>query len=694
MAQVRTAAAQESSLPEIVVTGEQAGVSDGSVAAGYRTGRASTTGPWRDLKLQDTPYSINVIPEELIKNVQATTPDQLLRMNPVVQLIQPTASNARPSYNIRGFNNSSNYEDGLRVVNGWGIAPELYERVEVLSGLSGFLYGPANVGGIVNYVSKQPLAQPHASITGGTLGARDGLSYYTHGDFGGSLDKEGRVRVRMNVASQDGTIGPDEAKQRRNLINGALDWHVTDRFVVGLTATHFDYRQIGLPATWLTANTGVSYPAAPNVNKLWSQPWTYQELTTNKVGAHAKWEINDVFTFRSAFTHSTFDDQNIAISNTLNANGTYSQSAQARAPRTLYNDAGYAYLDAKFNTGPLQHTLTMGYNADRYYYRSALDMQQTLAVGTFPFGSEPGRAAQPNFNVGQKPRYTNQTGENRNIVVGDKIDLGQYVTALVGVTRSNVAMSVMSAPGVTSSSYDRAAYTPTGSLIFKATPWLSLYGTYIQSLEQGLTVPLIGYTNAGEVLPPVISEQYEVGAKATLGGMLITTSYFQIDKANYYSFNNGDGTLTYRQDGRQVHKGVEIVAGGNLATGLRLFGGLTFFNAEVLQTANPALIGKRPQNVSETMAKAYLEYDLPFIPGLTLTGGVYYTGSFFADATNLQALPSYTLADLGARYTTEFQGRALILRANVTNIADKSYWQSGNFLGDPRRYTVSAQLKF
>ncbi|WP_368794747.1 TonB-dependent receptor, partial [Enterococcus sp. HPCN18] len=84
---------------------------------------------------------------------------------------------------------------------------------------------------------------------------------------------------------------------------------------------------------------------------------------------------------------------------------------------------------------------------------------------------------------------------------------------------------------------------------------------------------------------------------------------------------------TYVQDGRQVHKGLEFTATGRLARQLSVVGGVTLLDAQVTRNPQtPALVGKTPANVAERLAKVYLEYDLDAVPGLTLTGGVFYTG--------------------------------------------------------------------
>nr|WP_256388649.1 MULTISPECIES: TonB-dependent receptor [unclassified Methylosinus] len=100
------------------------------------------------------------------------------------------------------------------------------------------------------------------------------------------------------------------------------------------------------------------------------------------------------------------------------------------------------------------------------------------------------------------------------------------------------------------------------------------------------------------------------------------------------------------------------------------------------------------------MGKLYVEYRLPFVQGLTLTGGFNYVGpqvgNVFAP-TNVRAiewLPSYVTGDIGLRYETRIFDTETIWRLDVTNIANASYWQQTEMLGAPRTVAFSATAKF
>ena len=137
-------------VPKVSVTAPSA-ATEGSAEAGYLVKTTTAAGPvWGDLPLQDAPYSVHVQSQQLIENMQAGAPDQMLKTNPFVQPAMLTTLNARPTFYMRGFLVTAVNEDGLRNYNGWVNALEDVERIETLTGLSGFLYGTGNVGGLIN----------------------------------------------------------------------------------------------------------------------------------------------------------------------------------------------------------------------------------------------------------------------------------------------------------------------------------------------------------------------------------------------------------------------------------------------------------------------------------------------------------------------------------------------------------------
>lgn len=279
-------------------------------------------------------------------------------------------------------------------------------------------------------------------------------------------------------------------------------------------------------------------------------------------------------------------------------------------------------------------------------------------------------------------------------MIGDDVRFSERWQLLIGINQANVRSQYYASTGThaLTSQYDEAAWTPTVSLLFKPLSSVTTYATYMEALEPGAIVGTT-YRNAGEILPPLISKQYEIGGKAEIGGLLLSSALFQINKGNQYS-DDGTTTGTYVQDGREIHRGIEFIATGKLTDRLTVMGGVTWMNNRVEKTNDPALRGKQPTNTAEKMAKLYAEYSVPSIPGLVLTGGIYFTGPQYADTINTDKLPGYKVIDIGARYSTKIAGKETAFRLGITNLTDKDYWSNGYQLGDPRIVAFSVATQF
>jgi len=677
---------------------------DGSAAAGYRAENVKNVGALGGMKLQDTPYSMSVVSQEFLKNTQTTSLDDVFKRNPATQLYGPRAAGYASAVAIRGFSGSGNMNianDGLRFTNGAdaGNFIEDTEQLEIITGLTGFLYGPATPGGLVNYVLKRPTYERYNSVT---LGNAGGENYYMHGDFGGKIDDAGVFAYRLNVLTQDGETAIDLQKHRREMISAALDWNVNDDLQIQFDASHRKNEVRGLSSYWYVY-PGAERPDASSLknDKLYSQKWSFSDNETDKAGVRANWRLNDTFTLRAAFAAQQYTDEFTYTGPTISTTGRYSQPLYAFAPIETEEKSGSLFLDAAFATGPLGHKLTVGYQGNTSRVKQYEDHipypgpQYTSPVGEIPLDQRP-QVDKPSYSIGHGDQRLANSSETNNFLLGDIITFNEQWSTILGVTHTQIksyANEFVYAKAFgtpeTETRYNKTKTSPNISLIYKPVPWLTTYATYIEGLQSGGTVPNDG-VNAGQILPPQVSEQYEIGAKATVGETLFTLAFFNIDKPNNYKNSLG----YYTQDGRQENNGMEFSVTGKVVPELTVVGGITLLDPKVKKTAVTANEGNAPTNVAKQLAKVYAEYDLDAVPGLALTGGAYYTGKQYADEANHESLPSFTTFDAGARYKTHVADNDVTFRLNVANLGNKEYWLNSFYLGDPRTVQFSAQLEF
>ena len=121
-----------------------------------------------DTPIMETPVSIKVIPQQVMKD------QQVVRLDEAVQNVSGVIPNndsygTNDSFSIRGFDAMEmTYEDGLRLDQysnaGFPIDMANVERLEVVKGPASVMYGQAEPGGVVNIITKQPLDTSHYSL--------------------------------------------------------------------------------------------------------------------------------------------------------------------------------------------------------------------------------------------------------------------------------------------------------------------------------------------------------------------------------------------------------------------------------------------------------------------------------------------------------------------------------------------------
>ncbi|BAK71075.1 TonB-dependent siderophore receptor [Aliarcobacter butzleri] len=669
---------------------------NGTAENGYLSEDITGIGLWGKRSLQDTPYSMSVIPQELIENVQAKDMNQIFKMNPTTQETGQMLTGLGDAQwvTIRGFEVNNPIINGIPYSTKWASTPMMQdiERVEIINGATGFLYGGGRVGGAVNYITKKPTTEDLRNISIGSYGNE---SYYTHLDLGGQFDDNHTFGYRINALYQNGEL-PNESDKEQKAISLVFDWKPTDNFYTDIKYSYKNSLEKG--GNFYFNN--VSDRKAINKSKGFSPDWIQDELKLNKVENNTNWNINDTFTLRTSLMYEKTKSRGSDITATVKDNTVISSLSSwdtyiwKGAWQETENYGGNIFLDSNFDTLNVNHNLTIGYSMnsrkhstredDGHFYRfnenvSLNDIKNLVEPDWDSFGS-----------MGTKPLKPSTKSEYQNILIGDDITFNDQWSALVGANYATVIDRSYRAD----TKYDESKLTPTLSLIFKPFEQLTTYTTYIESLEAG-TIVGDRYKNEGQILAPYKSKQYEIGTKYSLFNekVLLNGSLFRIEKANKYE-KDTTPKLTLTQEGEEIHQGIELGITGKVTDNLTIIAGGTLIDLSVEKVEDKALEGKKPINAASKMAKLYSEYEISQIKGLAITGGAYYTGKSYGDRSNKDVLPSYTLYDAGLRYKTKLDKYPTTFNLNVQNLTDEVYWTRNNMLGDPRSVAFSMKMEF
>ncbi|WP_333892819.1 TonB-dependent siderophore receptor, partial [Atlantibacter subterraneus] len=253
------------------------------------------------------------------------------------------------------------------------------------------------------------------------------------------------------------------------------------------------------------------------------------------------------------------------------------------------------------------------------------------------------------------------------------------------------------------SRYDQSRWMPTYGLVYKAWDEVSFYANHTEALQPGQAAPK-GTSNYGESTDIVHSKQNEVGVKMDYGRIGGSLALYEIKKPSGFNVASSDPNAlpTWKMDGEQRNRGIELNVFGEPLLGLRVNGSATWIDAELTKTQNGVNKGNDPIGIPSYVMVLGAEYDIQPVQGLTATARVNRTGSQYANAANTKKLDAYTTLDLGVRYKMQLnQDRnEMTWRVGVDNVTNENYWSSVDdggtyiFQGEPRTLKVSMSYDF
>jgi iron complex outermembrane recepter protein len=685
---------------KVVVSGTREGESS------YRVPALDSVGPLGSTPVLDTPYSIGILPRDLIENSQAVNFRDVSKYLPLVAFQEQQGPDIlRPqTRGMQGGNFQNSKQDGMTMFVTVANAIEQFEQIEVVNGPSAALYGPANPSGMFNFVTKRPtdfdFREVTASYTADSIGT-------LKADLGGRIDPGGRVSYRINglYGSGDGYV--DLSHQRRVLGDIGIDVRPWNHGVLELNYSNYTLIDKGYPG-WFTYNETLRLPSAPDPNRVgYGQSYAGVELRTQTASARIEQDFGSNWHLVvGVLNQDATRNINTPVNNLTANNGNYSSSfANGFAPRfVITSDA--AYLNGTFETLGIAHDFTVGTAGYRSSSYSVITPATAASVrlGTANIYApviypEPA-GGPPNVRLNYDSSDVYQQGFNIN----DLLKLSEHWSVRVGASQDWFHTNNFNNKSVRTTQYANHGVSPTASILFKPVANMTTYFTYASALQAGDLAPGTA-ANAGVSLPPYRSKEYELGYKASFSGVDVMAALFRIERP---FANLNPATNLFAISGQQVNRGLELSAIGEIVAGLTVYGGVQLLDARLEHTPLVATNDKIYVGAPKVKGNMLFEYPIPGLTGLVATFDYQFSGTRAANDANTLFAPGYNLFDLGARYTVDIRGRPVIWRLAVNNLADRHYWSTiapsnltgantGNLLahmGAPRTLLVSVSVKF
>ena len=685
----------------IVVTGVRS--DDATIESGGLIVPVTQAGPLGPTLAKDLPFAITSIPQAIIQNQQAHTADEVLKNDPSIRAF-PTQLGFAQNYLIRGFSVGpvyGFYQDGLDVLGYTTPALETDDRIDILKGAASVLYGFAEPGGVVNFITKKPLDEAATDMT---------LGYISRGTITGEVDasrrfgKDGQFGARVDLYGQGGDMALDDAKTKRNSQLLAIDWRPAAGIKLWATAQRFETNRDGGNNVVFLAPIKTKYVIdAPDPRHSYGQDFYFQD-TVGRIVSGGIDATSGAWTISAAAGHSDDKLRSLTtrsqppVANRLQPNGNYGV-IPAGSGFDDKSDAARASITRADDFGTVKNALTAAFSYGEHRIRSYGNAAADKLIGVTNI-YDPVDFPAPTIAIAPT---TDQRIKLSTVIVTDKLDIGP-VTLMGGGVRSNYSARVSSvATGAVTSRQQQDKITPLAAVLFRASPAVTAYASYIEALTPGGTAPSTA-VNANELLPPFKSKQYELGIKTEpRNGFALNAALFRIQEQ--LSFLNDANLFT--ADGQQRNTGVEVTVAGKITPQLSLFGGASYLDPKVRNSRS--ILTGRGIGVAKGRASLFLSWDVVAVPGLALQGGAYYV-SRYKQQENLPAAVAQGFAqevyvrsnvtfDAGPRYTTAVGNVPLTFRLYGTNLFNKAYWlnpnnNNGLVPGSPRtvRFNVTASF--
>ncbi|WP_374346301.1 TonB-dependent receptor [Phenylobacterium sp.] len=707
----------------------------------------------RETNLQDTPIAISAMGADQMQARHVQTIEDLSDgAIPSLRVAPFFARHSALTLGMRGIGALGDanqpardqavgvYVDGVYLGRAQGLGSALYdvERIEVLKGPQGTLFGRNTEGGALSIVTKKPSGEFHMNSTLG-YGNYNAYKAETHID----LPEVNSISIKLDglVTKRDGTIkNPTTSGQedfnsydKRGVQVQAL-WRPTDSFSADYAfdsaydgTTPYNVQLVKKGALALaplmplqtdradTANIGV--PLQMSVGKTWGHR------------LNLEWDVADAVTLKSISSYRKLDqtqyDNGAQFLSVYAPGAAFSRYSMAKVYQEQYSQEfqvightdqleyvfGALYFHEKVRDNA-QTPNTMQWNATGTGYTTL-----SIDLNTVPF-DRASHVVTDSYGVFGQVVWTPAGLQDLHLTLGGRLTKDQKKGSLDTVNGAlpsyvNASKQVIVGRVPLDESWSR--FDPLVTVAYDVTPDVNLYGRWSTGYKSGgANSRSLTY----RAFDPETVSMYELGAKTQFwenrARLNLAAYYGEIKDAqvdfSVIILNNNRGTLETTNAATGKTKGVELDFTVTPAEGLTLSANYAYTKVELSKAFNPFTNTQAviyPLYTPKNAGGVSIDYERPAL-GATFKAHLdanyadgQYTGttdptlsdsSFLVNAR--LSLTDIQISDTGAKLQLSLWSRNLLDEAHMflknTNAALGTY----AIFNDPRTFGAEMNIKF
>lgn len=604
------------------------------------------------------------------------------------------------------------YIDGVATTNyvGFDASMANVERVEVLRGPQGTLYGKDAIGAVINIVTREPSNSWHGKLNT-ELGSRN-HNFASFNSSGALIKDKLFVGINGQIQQEDGWIEntyPNVQKnanaQDKRKLGAHLLYKPTDRLKAKLNIAH-ETNENGWGDKYAApAGTNLSEFNRDDAEKIARDIETLEETTINSQSLSLDYEA-DLFNIQSTTVHKKYEMDGIYDADSgidphymgltmfnYADTDTLSQELRFSSKNSIgFRWVGGLYLDKEDHSQapygmefPDFYDSTGDGKADTFYQNSRMNAESNTDSST--------RAAfgQIILPIANK---TELTLGGRIQRIEKEIDLNVYYHE-VGASKGSPFFTYQD-----KQTWD--TFLPKVALSHKLTDQWTTYGSFSKGYMPG------GFnyfaSNGGSEensFNPQVSKNYELGIKGQFDDLTLSANLFYMDIEDTHVYKS-IGTLYLTDNAEKSHsQGIELEANWFATDNLQFTGAFGYTNAEYDDYDNgyTNLKGQTVSNTPRHTIRLSAAYNSPNDwygrVDLYNEGSVYYYNDY---QKNLVKRDSFTTVDVRGGYRINDWD----IYAYAKNLTDEKYITSymSNYskaqasFGEPRSFGLGARYHF
>lgn len=609
------------------------------------------------------PGARTVMTTEEIHESGARHLEDVLRRVPGVRIEDETGTGVLPNIGIRGLNPLRServmvLQDDMPLAlapytgTGLSLFPttlESIERVDVVRGGVAVRYGPNNVGGVINLISRPVPREPSATVKQKlTIAGDNGNTLSdTYARFGGFLSRDFGIQLQANVLTGE-SFRDHSGTDVANFVLDA-DWFIDDDTLLKGRLQYYDV-DADLP--------GALTPAAFENDRFQSQrPFDTFKADTLRGSLNLSRFIGDSGEF-NWLNYAYTADREFTFGEPFGPDTP--TTSIGLSPREFFVAGTEPRYTWRFETGGVTQKLTVGGR----YVREEVDFivdRRTLATGDVT------RVRDWRFETDALAGYVSDT-------LGFMDDRLQITP---GLRYEYVDTDFRDRLNGTDNNNDSKEPLPGLTIGYQASPGLYLFANANRSLR----VPQVAQVTRSAPVESEIAWNYEIGARVSpVRSLDLSGTLFRIDFEDQIEFDRP--SLTFQNLGETQHQGLELEAiwHPGSAPGLSLGVNYAFLDTE---QESGQFEGNDVPFASEHQLNVSADYAINLWK-FALTG--HYQSDAFSDAANTGPettdgaagkIPSYWVWNAALNYDASIGTTPVSLGVAVNNLFDREYFFRG-----------------